>query len=66
VKRGTTEPLREKLLKAPGSASLEELESRLEAQIAAPTGLDEDSCVYYLCTVRCSEPKCMPFTEHPE
>jgi hypothetical protein len=36
-------------------SSLEELETRLEAQMAGvPVDLDDDTCVYYLCTTRCS------------
>ena len=43
-------------------ASLEELEARLESQIAAmPTALDDAHCLYYLCTTRCSGTKCPVF-----
>jgi hypothetical protein len=36
-------------------SSLEELERRLEAQTAGlPVDLDDGTCVYYLCTTRCS------------
>jgi hypothetical protein len=39
-------------------SSLEELERRLEAQIAGlPVDLDDGTCVYYLCTTRCSDIK---------
>jgi hypothetical protein len=39
--------------------SMDELEARLESQIAAlPTALDDDYCLYYLCTTRCSGTKC--------
>ena len=42
--------------------SLEELEARLENQIAAlPTALDDAHCLYYLCTTRCSGTKCPVF-----
>ncbi len=42
--------------------SLEELEARLENQIAAlPTALDDAHCLYYLCTTRCSGTKCPIF-----
>lgn len=42
--------------------SLEELEARLESQIAAlPTALDDAHCLYYLCTTRCSGTKCPVF-----
>jgi hypothetical protein len=41
---------------------IEELESRLESQIATlPTGLDAAHCLYYLCTIRCSGTKCPVF-----
>lgn len=44
------------------SSSLEELETRLESQIAAlPAGLDDAHCLYYLCTTRCSGTKCPVF-----
>jgi hypothetical protein len=44
------------------SSSLEELETRLESQIAAlPAGLDDTHCLYYLCTTRCSGTKCPVF-----
>ena len=40
-------------------ASLDELETRLESQMAAlPTALDDAHCLYYLCTTRCSGTKC--------
>ena len=42
--------------------SLEELEARLESQMAAlPTALDDAHCLYYLCTTRCSGTKCPVF-----
>jgi hypothetical protein len=42
--------------------SLEELEARLEHQIAAlPMALDDAHCLYYLCTTRCSGTKCPVF-----
>jgi hypothetical protein len=41
---------------------IEELESRLESQMAAlPAGLDDAHCLYYLCTTRCSGTKCPVF-----
>lgn len=41
---------------------LEELETRLEAQIAsAPIDFDDAHCLYYLCTTRCSGTKCPVF-----
>jgi hypothetical protein len=41
------------------AGSMDELEARLESQIAAlPTALDDDYCLYYLCTTRCSGIKC--------
>lgn len=44
------------------SLSLEELEVRLESQMAAmPTALDDAHCLYYLCTTRCSATKCPVF-----
>jgi hypothetical protein len=44
------------------SPSLEELETRLENQIASlPAGLDDAHCLYYLCTTRCSGTKCPVF-----
>lgn len=43
--------------------SLEELEARLETQIAGLTlTLDDDYCLYYLCTTRCSGTKCPVFS----
>ena len=43
--------------------SLEELEARLETQIASlPASLDDDHCLYYLCTTRCSGTKCPVFS----
>lgn len=45
------------------SVSLEELEARLETQIACPPAtLDDDHCLYYLCTTRCSGTKCPIFS----
>jgi hypothetical protein len=42
--------------------SLEELEARLENQIALlPAALDDAHCLYYLCTTRCSGTKCPVF-----
>ena len=42
--------------------SIEELEARLEHQLAAlPTALDDAHCLYYLCTTRCSGTKCPVF-----
>ncbi len=42
--------------------SLEQLEDRLESQMAAlPTALDDAHCLYYLCTTRCSGTKCPVF-----
>ena len=39
--------------------SLEELEARLENQMAAiPMTFDDAHCLYYLCTTRCSGTKC--------
>jgi hypothetical protein len=44
------------------SSSLEELEARLESQIATPPArLDDAHCLYYLCTTRCSGTKCPVF-----
>lgn len=41
---------------------LEELENRLETQLASlPTDLDDAHCLYYLCTTRCSGTKCPVF-----
>ena len=41
---------------------IEELERRLESQMAAlPAGLDDAHCLYYLCTTRCSGTKCPVF-----
>jgi hypothetical protein len=46
-------------------SSLEELEKRLEAQMAGlPVDLDDDTCVYYLCTTRCSGIKSTGTPEH--
>jgi hypothetical protein len=43
-------------------SSVEELEARLETQIATlPTGLDDAHCLYYLCTTRCGGTKCPVF-----
>ena len=43
--------------------SLEELEARLETHIADLTvTLDDDHCLYYLCTTRCSATKCPVFS----
>jgi hypothetical protein len=42
---------------------LEELEDRLESQlICLPIDLDDDHCLYYLCTTRCSGTKCPVFS----
>jgi len=42
--------------------SLEELEARLESQVAAlPASLDDAHCLYYLCTTRCTGTKCPVF-----
>jgi hypothetical protein len=42
--------------------SLQELEARLESQIAdVPMALDDAHCLYYLCTTRCSATKCPVF-----
>ena len=42
--------------------SLQELEVRLESQIAGvPMALDDAHCLYYLCTTRCSGTKCPVF-----
>jgi hypothetical protein len=44
--------------------SLEELETRLETQLAAlPVGSDDAHCLYYLCTTRCSGTKCPVFCD---
>ncbi len=44
--------------------SLEELEARLENQLAAlPAALDDAHCLYYLCTTRCSGTKCPVFCD---
>jgi hypothetical protein len=41
---------------------LEELETRLESQLAGlPANLDDAHCLYYLCTTRCSGTKCPVF-----
>jgi len=41
---------------------LEELETRLEAQIASPPiAFDDAHCLYYLCTTRCSGTECPVF-----
>ncbi len=43
--------------------SLEELEGRLESQlIFLPIDMDDDNCLYYLCTTRCSGAKCPVFS----
>ncbi len=43
--------------------SLEELEDRLESQlIFLPIDMDDDHCLYYLCTTRCSGTKCPAFS----
>lgn len=43
-------------------ASLEELEARLESQMAGlPGALDDEHCLYYLCTTRCTGTKCPVF-----
>ncbi len=44
------------------SLTLEELEARLESQMAAlPPTLDDAHCLYYLCTTRCNGAKCPVF-----
>ena len=44
------------------SGSLQELEARLESQMATlPMALDDTHCLYYLCTTRCSGTKCPVF-----
>ncbi len=44
--------------------SLEELERRLESQMAAvPMTFDDAHCLYYLCTTRCSGTKCPVYCE---
>jgi hypothetical protein len=44
------------------SLALEELETRLETQLAdLPAGFDDAHCFYYLCTTRCSATKCPVF-----
>lgn len=44
--------------------SLEELETRLESQMAVmPNAFDDAHCLYYLCTIRCSGTKCPVFCE---
>jgi hypothetical protein len=44
--------------------SLEELEARLESQMAVmPMTFDDAHCLYYLCTTRCSGTKCPVFCE---
>jgi len=38
---------------------LDELEARLESQLLSlPIPLDDDTCLYFLCTTRCSATKC--------
>jgi hypothetical protein len=38
---------------------LEELEARLEQQLMSmPVDMDDDTCLYFLCTTRCSGVKC--------
>ena len=63
--KGTTKSTSEIIPLLPSDdlpSSLEELESRLESQIAAlPMGLDDAHCLYYLCTTRCSGTKCPVF-----
>jgi hypothetical protein len=40
-------------------SGLEELEARLEQQfLSMPVDLDDDTCLYFLCTTRCSGVKC--------
>jgi len=42
--------------------NLEELEARLESQLLSmPVPLDDDICLYFLCTTRCSATKCPVF-----
>ncbi len=61
IKKSTSEIV--PLLPSEGvSLSLEELEARLESQVAAlPAALDDAHCLYYLCTTRCSGTKCPVF-----
>jgi len=63
MKHARPETVRHAASEALRLASLEELERRLEAQVAAAACLDDASCLYFLCTVRCSEPKCTGFLE---
>lgn len=56
------EPVRHPVSGQAHPDSLEELEARLEAQLAGPAAsLDDDVCVYYLCTTRCAGTKCTAF-----
>jgi len=43
----------------PVVSGLEELEARLEQQLMSmPIDMDDDTCLYFLCTTRCSGVKC--------
>jgi hypothetical protein len=40
-------------------SGLEELEARVEQQfLSMPINTDDDTCLYFLCTTRCSGVKC--------
>jgi len=62
VKPTPREPVRHPVFSCRVLDSLEELEARLETQWIAPAAsLDDDTCLYYLCTSRCSTTKCTAF-----
>ncbi len=63
MKSVTHDPARRPLSSRTFLDSLEELEARLEAQMAGPLNMDDDTCVYYLCTTRCSGTKCTALGE---
>ena len=66
MKRGKPESRHHALGQPVRLGSLEALEARLESQLVGPAQLDDESCLYYLCTSRCSETKCMALMEAPE
>lgn len=43
---------------------LEELEERIESQLVGlPIDMDDDHCLYFLCTTRCDGTKCPVYCE---
>jgi hypothetical protein len=58
MKQARVDDLRSPISSGSFLSSLEELERRLESQTAGlPMDLDDGTCVYYLCTTRCSDIK---------